>query len=60
MDIKFEQYWLETWKPSNLPQSFDLAMKEIAQAAWNARSVVCDKEISKITSQFNQYTGDLK
>lgn len=44
----FEQYWAETWKPSNLPETFDLAMKEIAQNAWYARGAVCNEELDEM------------
>lgn len=34
--MNFEDYWERVWVPSGMPMAFDLAMKEIAEKAWNA------------------------
>lgn len=32
----FAEYWEATYIPSNMPEVFDMAMRELAEKSWNA------------------------
>lgn len=54
----FEEYWAKTWIPSGLPAVFDLAMKELAKAAWNASHNNEVLRLQEIGNVFEQVLGD--
>ena len=38
--MTFDDYWIDNWQPTSMPGAFDLAMREIAQKAWNTATLV--------------------
>jgi len=39
--MTFDEYWQQNWKPTSMPGVFDVAMREIAEKAWNAGAESC-------------------
>lgn len=39
--MTFDEYWQQNWTPTSMPGVFDVAMREIAEKAWNAGVESC-------------------